>query len=214
MTKKLVIIACFLFATNFAIADIGYGIRGGVNFSSLSNKEEVFGNYKLVGEPDNYFGFHVGGSTKFDVAFLFIQPEVLFTSVGSFLHVEDISEDATIDDRVYFKQSTHKIDIPLYIGYEYGPIRVGAGPVYSMIIGGTNNYDESELGLSYEQTYHTSSLAYQVGVGLGLGNLIIDLKYEGGLTGFGDTVTLGEVSKQFDSRPGQIILSIGLMLDN
>ncbi|MFW5792820.1 MAG: hypothetical protein ACOCWC_00950 [Bacteroidota bacterium] len=212
MAKKLVLsLAFFLMLIISANSQTQYGIRGGINFSSLGNNEVTFGDYKLVGEPDNYFGYHIGATSMFDVSFLYLQPELLFSSVGSFLRLEDIRDGAGIEDRVYFKQSVYKVDVPVIIGYEYGPIRFGAGPVYTMIIGSSNDYDESILNVSYEQNYNLSSLAYQVGVGLGLGNLLLDLKYEGGITSFGKDVKIGDISNPFNARPRQIILSIGLL---
>ena len=190
---------------------IGYGIRGGVNFSSLGKMNETFGHYQLFGEPDNYFGFHIGGTSLFSFGPVFVQPELLFSSNGSFLRLEDTREEATIEDRVYFRTSFYKVDLPVSIGYSIGPLRFFAGPIYSLMLGKTDDFDPGHLEVSFEQSLNISNFAYQVGAGLGLGNLLLDLKYEGGLTPMGNTVTIGDVTRTFDSRPRQVILSIGLL---
>ena len=210
--KKLLVSVFLLSLVNLsANGSIGYGLRGGINFSSLGTVNETFENYQLFGEPDSYFGFHVGGTSLIPFGSFFVQPELLFASTGSFLRLEDIREEATIEDRVYFRAAFYKVDLPVILGYRYGPLRIMAGPVYSLMLGKTDDFEPGHMEVSFEQNLYTSSFAYQIGAGLGLGNLLLDLKFESGLTPMGNTVTIGDVTRTFDSRPRQVILSIGLL---
>ncbi len=211
--KKVVTLIVFVLLINYsAKAIFSYGLTGGVNFCSLGDVEVNFGDYKLFGEPDNYFGFHLGATSKIQLNSLFIQPDLLFSSVGSFLRLEEVLDEPDFDRREYFSAKFYKIDVPVMLGYQFGPIRVFAGPSYSLTFGKTNDYNEGTLEVPFEQSVNTSSLGYQFGAGLGLGNLILDIKYEGGITDFGNTVTIGDITKSFETRPRQVILSIGLLL--
>ncbi|MBS4014589.1 MAG: hypothetical protein KGZ97_12680 [Bacteroidetes bacterium] len=211
--KKLVLGIFVVTLFSFNLKAIDYGIRGGVNFSSLPNVEVDLGNYKLFGEPDNYFGYHIGGFTQVKFLSLYFQPEILFTSVGTFMRLEEVENDITFEiNRAYFKTRYYKVDVPLMIGPHIGPVRLGVGPVYSLMLGHSNDYDAEILGVDYKQNLFLSNFGYQIAAGISLGNLILDLKYEAGLSKFGDTVTVGSVTNPFNGRPRQVILSIGLLL--
>jgi hypothetical protein len=210
--KKIIFAFCLIISFSLNTKAIDYGIRGGVNFSSLPNLEEVIGDYTLFGEPDNYFGFHIGAMSQVKFFSMFVQPEVLFTSVGTFMRLEENVENAGLDNRAYFKTKYYKIDVPVIVGPHFGPVRIGVGPVYSLMLGHSNDYDSETLGVDFRQKLFTSNLGYQIGAGIALGNLILDLKFEGGLTKFGNTVTVGNITQPVDTRPRQVILSIGLLL--
>jgi hypothetical protein len=84
-------------------------------------------------------------------------------------------------------------------------IRVMAGPIASF------NIDSSlkEAGTTVQNIdFKKATLGYQTGVGVDLGNLTVEGKYEGGLSRFTENVG----SYTADNRLNQWVLSVGFKL--
>jgi hypothetical protein len=98
------------------------------------------------------------------------------------------------------------LDVPVMAGFRILKIiRVMAGPIASF------NIDSSlkDAGKTVEGTdFKKATLGYQTGVGVDLGNLSFEGKYEGGLSKF--TENVGTYTA--DNRINQWVLSVGLKL--
>lgn len=197
-------------ALTFAQDGFQIGIKGGVNLSKLS-----FGNF--VGTGTNANGspsVSVDGQTfrnslseslasKTGTSFgiytrfgrnLFIQPELLYsTRSGSFNVLRNgQSESVTV--------KTTSFDVPVLLGIKGGPIRVMAGPVFSFRVDDNqrlgqalNQYTNGSLNDAWSKAYY----GYQVGGGLDLGSLGIDVRYEGNLS---DIAQINDNSGKFGQR--------------
>lgn len=208
MKKLVVLIVLFITGATVSHAQFSIGLRGGLNFSSTSPQITQIGELNLETLPDNFTGWHVGGILQVSFANIFIQPELLFVSNGSHLRLRVPNQDD-----FFFTQNFSKIDLPVLVGVKFGPLRLGAGPVASYVLHSTSGLAESDAHreLDLRERFNDVTFGYQVGVGLDVGNIILDLKYEGSLSRLGEGVTLGETSFPFDTRPRQFILSIGLL---
>ncbi|HLU89340.1 MAG TPA: hypothetical protein VKZ51_05860, partial [Cyclobacteriaceae bacterium] len=83
--------------------------------------------------------------------------------------------------------------------------RIQAGPVASFLL---NSEVSSDVNSGNLPDYKKSTIAYQAGIGVDVGNMILDLKYEG---------PFGKNSKDIagfdtDQRQNQLILSFGIRL--
>ena len=75
-------------------------------------------------------GFHFGLFGRIKIANFFVQPELLFTSSGGQVKVQDITSNTeTIKNQTY-----NKIDIPVLAGLKFGPARIEVGPVASFML--------------------------------------------------------------------------------
>lgn len=208
MKRSIVIIAVLLVASIAMQAQIKFGIRGGVSSSSIKVDEIIKNDlgtdlYEVIGS-DAGVGFHAGVLLRVQVASIFIQPELLFSSTSGEVQIEDL-----VNGGVNLKdQSFKKLDIPVMVGMKFGPARVGVGPVASYVIKSDSPLDE--LTGDVEQTFKNASFGYQAGVGLDLWKLAVDLKYEGNLSKLGDGVNVAGFEAGFDTRNPQWILSIGI----
>lgn len=214
--KKILIIIAVVFAVQTTQAQIKFGVRGGMNFSSLPEKtftidDPQFGNSEIRTLSDNYTGFHIGVMSQINLLAVFVQPELLFVFTGSELQVVD-TENGTNGDG-YFTQQFSKIDVPVLVGGKLGPVRLGVGPVASIVLNSNSGLEDKEF---YEtenlnEQINSATFGFQVGAGVNLGNIAIDLKYEGSLSNLSDGLTLGDTTYPFDTRPRQFIVSIGLL---
>ena len=182
------------------------GLKAGFNFSSLP--AEVTGttpDLSLTAFADAYTGYHVGAMAIYVFRGGFIQPELLFTRTGRDMQLEYTNPQ---QEEKYFTQEYSHLVLPIYGGAKLGSLKIGAGPVFSYLV---NDWNDLGIEEDFEQELQKLTVGYHLGAGLQLGNLMLDFKYQGSLTKFGDGVTLGGQNINFDTRPKQFILSLGLL---
>lgn len=210
--KKILLFATLtlLPALTFAQGGFQFGIKGGVNLSRLSFGEFVKTSTNTNGSPavnvdgqtfrDNLrdsFNSRTGTSFGIYTRFgknLFIQPEVLYsTRTGSLDIIRNgQTESVTI--------KTTSFDVPVLLGIKGGPIRVMAGPVVSFRVS-----DNQRLGEALKQytsgtlneAWTKASYGYQVGGGLDIGNLGLDVRYEGNIS---DIAQISDNTGKFSQR--------------
>jgi hypothetical protein len=196
--KKLVLV---LFVTLSSITVFaqknGLGIKGG-----LSSTQVNFEGGQLV-PSDAQMGYHLGVFARFGGIGFFVQPEVLFTQTsGQFVEISSLSSIPPINYEAKF----NRLDVPVMAGFRLLKIiRVMAGPIASF------NIDSSlqEAGKTVQNIdFKNATLGYQTGVGVDLGNLSIEGKYEGGLSKFTENVG----TYNADNRLNQWVLSVGFKL--
>lgn len=211
--KKVLIISILsaMLLLTTTVYGSGFGIRAGLNFSSIPSKTEIiFPDEGGIIEalPDSYTGFHFGVFSHFSLLGIFIQPELLYTRTGQ----EMLAKDANESGDIYFTNTFNHLSLPVIGGIQFGPLRAGLGPIASLLLSdsqGFSEYKESVLDFDYNRV----SIGYQAMVGIKLSNLMLDFKYEGSLSRFGDGINIGETPLAFDTRPRQFIISLGIMLN-
>ena len=195
--KKLVLV---LFVTLSSITVFaqknGLGIKGGLSSTQVNFEGEEF-------VPSNaQLGYHLGVFARFGGVGFFVQPEVLFTQTSGSFKLEFPTPGTSKDYEAKF----NRLDVPVMAGFRMLKIiRVMVGPIASF------NIDSSlqEAGKTVQNIdFKNATLGYQTGVGLDLGNLSIEGKYEGGLSKF--TGAIG--SYPADNRLNQWVLSVGFKL--
>ncbi|AQG78851.1 porin family protein [Spirosoma montaniterrae] len=212
MRKKSIFVLALALLPCLSFAQGGFqlGVKGGVNLTKLS-----FGNFVSTStNPNGSPNVNVDGQTfrnsisdsydsRMGTSFgiyarfgknLFLQPEVLYsTRAGSFDIVRNgQTETVTV--------KTTSFDVPVLLGIKGGPIRVMAGPVVSFRVGDNQRlgeairqYTNGTLNDAWSQAYY----GYQVGGGLDIGSLGLDVRYEGNLS---DIAQINDASGKFNQR--------------
>jgi hypothetical protein len=116
-------ILALLFAMNANAQDIKFGVRGGVNISTIVKNE----SNTLKARP----GVNIGGFVDFGISEHFsIQPGLQITTKGA-------------SDGDYKFRSTY-LEVPVYAMYHYNTDKVnffgGAGPYFALGVGGQQIY--------------------------------------------------------------------------
>ncbi|MGF1584453.1 MAG: porin family protein [Bacteroidales bacterium] len=202
----LLMIFAILMAANVS-SQLRYGLRGGVNTAYFNAKDVITDeNVRISTLNDATLGFHVGAMAQVNFLGMFIQPELLFSSIGSEVRVVDLEDDAVSRIR---SQNYSKLDFPVLVGKRFGPARVGIGPVGTIML--STNSELNELG--YREKFNSATFGYQIGIGLDvLSRFALDVKYEGNLSRLGNGIMIGGQEQEFDLRSRQIILSVGIFL--
>jgi len=201
--KRTLLLAVFAMVSMTALAqkDSGFGIKGGLNYGQNGDLVASVGNAAedIVRGSDGKVGYHFGIFGKIDLLRLYIRPELLYTKTQSGY---DVASGTQYD--------ISKLDMPVLIGAKViGPLHVFAGPTFQYIL-------ENELeGLTVNNIENDFSFGAQFGVGVDLGKIGLDVRYERGLSKneanfIGDNVT--DISGRVDARPSQVIFGLSLKL--
>ena len=191
MRKLICLIA--LMSVYFAQAqtDGGVGLKAGVNYGSTGDLSQD--GQTIIDNPDEKIGFHVGVFGKIDLGAIYIRPELMYTQLNS--------EYNGLGFEV------NKLDAPVLVGVNIiGPLHIFAGPSVQYIL------DTDLEDVDIDDVEEDFTIGAQFGVGVNLGNLGIDVRYERGFTEneaeFTNVGSLGTL----DTRPSQIILGLSLTL--
>lgn len=211
--RLFIVIAIILFSVQTYASGIGFGIRGGLNFSSVPSADEFSfigsktddGMMNLELLPDSYTGFHFGLFGRLMLGNIFIQPELLYVESGQKMAIRnsDLNGGGTTE----FTQEFSHLKIPALAGIQFGPIHVGVGPVASILLDSTKGHIEN-LTLNY----NTATIGYKAIAGIKFGNLMLDFRFEDNLSEFGDGIMIGSEEFSFDSRQRSYIISLGILV--
>lgn len=200
--KKILLV--FLLTVGFAQlsnAQINFGIKGGLNYNSNGDLSEVktLGNDVLSGGKSKS-GFHAGVwfRGKIPIIGLYLRPEIVYTQVKSEYVYNNIS-------RPYdFK----KIDVPVLLGKKiFGVGNVFIGPSFQYIL--DDNF--SFAGLTADE-FDKFSVGMQMGVGIELGKIGLDVRWERGLSSTEANFVDNNTNINIDNRTNQIIFGLSLRL--
>lgn len=166
--KKTLLILAVVFATAFSskaqiIPSFAFGVKGGMNLTSIS-KTGTFA-------ADNQAGYLGGIWARFGALGFNFQPEAYVTG-----------KNITIDG---VKQKFTSVDVPLLVGGKVGAFGFGArfytGPLVSFAINKDQNYGSAAGNIAH-LNYKNQNYAWQVGAGIDIRSLSVDLRYEAGLS--------------------------------
>ncbi len=193
--KKLTIMCAMLLVTFAASAQFDFGPRVALTSSNLNLKDAVAN----VQEGDAEFGYQFGVFMRFKVPVvgLYIQPEVLLSKTESTLNINNADVDL----------SFNKIDVPIMVGTKIGPLRLNAGPALSFL----TSADSDVLG-DVKDNYKSTTFGYQAGIGIDILKFVLDVKYEGSLSSFGESLRVGNTTVNTDQRASQIVFAVGFKL--
>ncbi len=197
------IIAFFLPVICFAQIELGIKAGGNLHASREVDGNGLFGldsDNRIESESD--LGFHVGILAEFEFQSLGIlfRPELVYT---------DYSYDYDIGPDGGNRLDIQKLDLPLLVGINIkGPIRLLVGPSIQYVVDTDFDIDFFE-----EAKVDEFGINGQVGLGVKLKKIDVDLRYEFGLSNSNvayETRVIGDIINRldFDVTPSQLILSV------
>jgi hypothetical protein len=207
--KNKVILVIFMLWLIYPLtySQIKFGIRGGINSSRLAGSSEInTGDYKIEIPRYSAMGFHVGLIGQIQLFNFFIQPELLYTSTRNDLNLYNLNS-ANPNEAKAISQKFNQIDIPVMLGFKMKIFKLEAGPVATFLV--SNNSDLNSI-THYDMQWNKATIGYQAGVGLDVGKIALDVKYEGNLSKLGTGITINGSTHAFDTRMNQLIVSVGI----
>lgn len=196
MKNALLVAAFAIFSiAAFSQSDSGFGIKGGLNYSANGDYFESIGD--AAREPDRNMGYHIGIYGKIGASRIYLRPELMYTKTKS-----DYDGD---------KFDVSKLDLPVLVGVKIiGPLHVFAGPAFQYIL------DTEFDGIGINDIENDFTVGANLGAGVNLGKLGIDIRYERGFSNneasFINTNIAEVEPSRVDARPDQLIVSLSLKL--
>lgn len=191
---RYLFIVAFLVSGFFAHAqkEGGFGLKGGLNYGSTGDIKSD--GQAIIDNPESDLGFHAGVYVKIDLEGLYVRPELVYTNLktgyGSSGNLE-----------------VQKLDLPVLFGFNLvGPLHVFAGPSAQYIL----DTDLGDIELARVQEEFTVGI--QAGVGLNLGNVGVDIRYEAGLSENQASYVSSLSNERIDTRPEQLIVALSFKL--
>ncbi|MFD1096585.1 outer membrane beta-barrel protein [Salegentibacter chungangensis] len=197
--KKLMLMALLITGATMTAQNAEFGLKGGLNYGATGDYENVNDGaadfQRSFEEGENKTGYHLGAYGKFELLGIFIQPELMYTSLKT--------------EYTNFEYKLNKIDAPVLVGLNVlGPLNIKAGPSFQYVL--NNDIDNEDYSVG--DVADDITVGYQLGAGVDLGRLGFDVRYEGAFSE--NTAFVDTASEQFtlDSRPSQWILSLSYKL--
>ncbi len=212
MKKLLLLLVLAAFGFHIQAQNFTFGLKAGLSTGDVTPSK--LGSIILKSQYDSLglavnnanYGFHFGIFARIQLSALFIQPEAVFNSSKVDFNVRNLTGGASIDS--IRSESYQNLDVPVIVGAKYfGILRVGVGPVAHIHL--TSSSDLLNYH-GYGQMFMTATYGYQAGVGLDLGHVGVDLRYEGNFSNFGSQITFGGTPYQFSRTPERLIASLNI----
>lgn len=189
--KKMMIALCMLTISYAANAQYDpafrFGIKAGANLSNINGSNDLSlspgGNAFDFRDNDNRsLGFAGGVFFRFGKTF-YIQPELLLSQKGGKFNVyeDGVLNDGKVDVRF------SNLDVPVLFGLRIAKFfRINVGPMASLRLNKNGKIGDSFDDVTGENSgaefKNRLAFGYQAGVGLDLGRLSLDVRYEGNFT--------------------------------
>ena len=197
MKKKILITCLFLLtaAVTFAqLPSFNLGLKAGVNLAKLNTD---------FAKEDNRLGYQVGAWARIGATGFYVQPEAYLGSKNNDIKIESTGNTVETDGSIKFTT----LDVPVLFGSKIGTnnlnARFMAGPVISFIV--DKNISSAIESIPDYDDYKNQTWGAQIGAGVDVGNLTVDLRYEAGLSNVNK-------SSKYDQKQNLWHLSLGYKL--
>lgn len=201
--KKITVLTLFallgVFTNTFAQKGFQLGIKGGVTFNQVYTDAGSLG--KNISESyDTKTGYVVGIWTRFGDR-VYLQPELLLAQKGGTIDIQNVGK---------VKFSYSNLDLPVLVGFRFLKIfRVNAGPVATFKISEDQKLKDALKDLtSNDNAIKNASFGYQLGVGVKILGINLDLRKVGSLS---EISTLNMSNNQFKDKGWQFTVGFKII---
>ena len=191
--KKLLTVACLvLLSSAGSFAQFNLGLKAGLNYTTIKAQNQEF-------NENGVLGYQAGVWARIGKSF-YLQPEVYIGTKGS--KIEFTSGGNTVE----VKQKFTTLDVPLLLGTKFGTdklnFRIMAGPAFQFNLDENSNAFNQATNPDFYK-YRDYVTNAQIGAGVDLGDLSVDLRYE---------TSLQDINKNDGQKQSLLHLSVGFKL--
>jgi len=207
--KYVTALILVLSISTLATAQFHIGVRAGIQSTSLKPGDiiGVRGADEDLGLKiqNADYGLHAGLYLELALGGIFIRPEATISTQKVDFRLTQVSNIGVLGD--LFTERYTTLDVPVQLGFKLGPLYILGGPNARFFVAGDSDlYDLPE----YEQQWESISMGYIGGVGLKIGRIGFDVRYEGNLTAFGDHMRFFNQEVHFDDKPSRLFAGLTL----
>lgn len=209
--KRLFLLLSLLPVFSPAFSQVHIGLKGGISTTSLDPNEILViddnGNPRLnVALKDAKYGVHAGLIIQALFNKFLVQPEINFNSNKVDYELTDLTTPGAI--AVLSSEKYQYVDIPILFGFQFGAVRIQAGPEAHIFVASISNFDQT----GYDQVFDTATFGWLGGIGINIRRaLLLDIRYEGNFSNFGNHLEFDGLAYEFDQSPTRLLFSLGFM---
>ena len=181
-----------------------FGIKAGANLSNIRGNDLSLTNggsaFDFRDNSDRTLGFVGGVFMRFGRDF-YVQPEFLLSQKGGTFNVY---RDGVTNSQGEVDVKFSNVDIPVLLGARIGKVfRINAGPMATFRL---SNWPVGDAFAEFfgedskEMFQSRTAFGYQAGVGLDLGRVSLDVRYEGN---FNDVMNIRYANQQTQAQFGR-----------
>lgn len=210
--KKAFLIIALMLAMSPAYSQLRLGLRAGLSTTDLQvDPKTVLGpgglDYLKLAVDEAHFGLQGGLVIQATIGKKFIiQPEILFNSNKVDYRITDLDNPGAM--AMIKSESYQYLDIPFLLGYRFGPFRLHAGPEAHIFLNSSSDLFDLD---GYGQRFKDATYGWMAGLGLDIWNFMLDVRYEGNLSRFGDHITFYGETYNLGEPPSRWLFSLGYM---
>lgn len=211
MKKIIIAIMLLTFTSSIFAQTLDFGIKGGINSQKITTDSYkgisgyTFSDFK----SDAKMGFNIGAFARVGGKKLYLQPELLYSIRKGSTNLTLTTSTGSLTTGVYTQSFDVKsVQVPLLLGYKLidlklASIRVFTGPAMSVILKNSQITLANSGGVTVDptlydpKTFKNNVWDWQLGGGVDVGPLVVDVRYSWGLTNVsdGDPSKIGFVNK-------------------
>ncbi len=212
MKKSIIFALALLFCASVSTTaqNFKWGIKAGISSSDVKPSDLLIANNDdvqrfVLNVKDAKYGLNLGAFFRFKTGkHFFIQPEVQINSVRTDYEIQDFKTAQPVTELV--TESYHNINVPINMGFKFGPLRFQGGAIGSYHIGGKSQLEDYE---GYTQEFKPLAVGWQAGIGLDIWKLNFDFRYEGDFGNYADHMQFFGNNVAFDDKEKQMKFAIG-----
>ncbi len=173
LIQKICILTLLLIVGQVGQAQIfALGIKGGMTTGS-AKFEGVDDRFVDGINSGNVLGYEVGVLGRLKLGPLYARPELLYNFTSGDAGYTTTTSGSESSQTTHY--TINRIQIPVMFGFNViGPLlAIEAGPMYSYMISGTNNYGGLDVN------FNRAALGYRAGLASKIGPLQLSVSYQG-----------------------------------
>lgn len=207
---KRLFFSLVLLSVSFAAqCQIQFGLKAGVSSTDLTNMDMYLdrdgSNNIAVAFEDAAYGIHFGFYTRVSLLGIYIEPSFLLNSTKLSYNLREEIFDTGVVESVA-SETFETLDIPVMVGYKLGFLRLQMGPVAHLQLNSTSELIDLN---GYKEKIKEATYGYQIGAGLDIFKVRLDLNYEGGISSYADHINVGGEAYSLSDNPSRIVATLG-----
>ncbi len=219
MKKVILAFALIVAASQFASAQISYGLKAGMNvdLNGEASKYLTLPDGYSIDTKDNS-GYHAGAwlRVKIPIVGLYVRPELIYTSLSNEYTFNTPAVGPIPAASTSADFSLNKIDVPVLLGLKFlGVGNIFLGPNVQYVL--SSEFNAPDLNYTYDTIDEEISVGLVIGAGLEIWKLGLDARFE---TGFNvpDDANLANIPADelietmsttlINQKPNQLIIGL------
>jgi len=205
--KKISILLLLFICSLKGYSQLEIGLKFGLNTTNITNNAIVYHNddqHLEIDLTEAEYGYHLGIYSRLSIASFYLEPIAQFNSSQIHYKITEFTEGEIINSIKSEKFST--LDIPILFGIKMGFLRLQTGPVAHINIDSKSELIEID---GYEQKFKEASYGFQIGAGIDIWKLRMDVNYEGNFSRFADHLSINGTDLAFNDAASRILFTVG-----